>query len=223
VDEHDDLELLSKDELIEMLLARADAGVNLSFLGKAITRRMARRVRPRVQRTIAKYSVGSEMEQSSNVLVEGDNLHALVTLYRERGQIDLILTDPPYNTGNDFRYNDRWDQDPNDDGIGEWVRPDDPARHTKWIRFMYPRLQMMKLMLRPGGVLAICIDHRELFRLGQTLDEIFGERSTLRTGITFVARDPLLRALVLLFRSVRRWWRSSPAAGEVAVQRWRVV
>lgn len=179
MDELDDLELLSKDELIEMLLARADAGVNLSFPGKAITRRMARRVRPRVQRTIAKYSVGSEMEQSSNVLVEGDNLHALVTLYRERGQIDLILTDPPYNTGNDFRYNDRWDQDPNDDGIGEWVRPDDPARHTKWIRFMYPRLQMMKLMLRPGGVLAICIDHRELFRLGQTLDEIFGERNRL--------------------------------------------
>jgi len=100
VDEHDDLELLSKDELIEMLLARADAGVNLSFPGKAITRRMARRVRPRVQRTIAKYSVGSEVEQSSNVLVEGDNLHALVTLYRERGQMDLILTDPPYNTGN---------------------------------------------------------------------------------------------------------------------------
>lgn len=46
MDELDDLELLSKDELIEMLLARADAGGNLSFPGKAITRRMARRVRP---------------------------------------------------------------------------------------------------------------------------------------------------------------------------------
>ena len=45
----------------------------------------------------------------------------MATLFRERGQVDLILTDPPYNTGNDWRYNDRWEEDPNDPGIGEWV------------------------------------------------------------------------------------------------------
>ena len=56
---------------------------------------------------------------------------------------------------------------------------DDPARHTKWMKFMYPRLQMMKSMLRPSGVLAICIDHRELFHLGQMLDELFGEENRL--------------------------------------------
>ena len=44
---------------------------------------------------------------------------------------------------------------------------------------MWPRLQMMKSMLKPGGVLAICIDHRELFRLGQMLDELFGEANRL--------------------------------------------
>lgn len=179
MDELDDLELLTKDELIEMLLERADAGVNLAFPGKAATRRLARRVRPRVQRTVAKYSAGSGEERARNLLIEGDNLQGLVTLYRERGQVDLILADPPYNTGNDFRYNDRWDDDPNDPGVGEFVRFDDPARHTKWMRFMYPRLQMMKAMLKPGGVLAICIDHRELFRLGQTLDEVFGERNRI--------------------------------------------
>ena len=64
---------------------------------------------------------GTEAEQARNLLIEGDNLQALVTLYRERGQVDLILTDPPYNTGNDFRYNDKWDEDPNDPGIGELV------------------------------------------------------------------------------------------------------
>lgn len=175
----DDLELLSKDELIVMLQSHAEAGINLSFPGKAAARRMARRVRPRVQRTIAKYSTGTELDRSRNLLIEGDNLQALATLYRDRGQVDLVITDPPYNTGNDFRYNDRWDEDPNDDNIGDLVRLDDPARHTKWMRFMYPRLQMLRAMLRPGGVLAICIDYRELFRLGQTLDEIFGERNRI--------------------------------------------
>ena len=137
------------------------------------------RVRPRIARTIKKYSIGSEQDQSRNLLIEGDNLQAMATLFRERGQVDLILTDPPYNTGNDWRYNDRWEEDPNDPGIGEWVEPDDGARHTKWMRFMWPRLQLMKEMLKPAGVLAICIDHRELFRLGQMLDELFDERNRI--------------------------------------------
>lgn len=179
MDDLDDLDLLTKEELIELLKERADAGVKVTFPGKAKVRRFIRRVRPRVQRTVVKYSVGSEAEQSRNLLVEGDNLHALVTLYRERGHVDLILTDPPYNTGNDFRYNDKWDDDPNDPGVGELVAADDTAKHTKWMKFMYPRLQMMHAMLKPGGVLAICIDHRELFHLGQMLDELFKEKNRL--------------------------------------------
>lgn len=179
MDNLEDLELLSKDELIEMLQERAELGVKLSFPGKAVARRISRKVRPHVQRPIAKYSVGSGAERARNLLIEGDNLQAMVTLYRERGHVDLILTDPPYNTGNDFRYNDRWDEDPNDPGIGELVPADSPARHTKWMKFMYPRLQLMKQMLKPSGVIAICIDHRELFHLGQMMDEIFGEANRL--------------------------------------------
>ncbi len=87
--------------------------------------------------------------------------------------------EPPYNTGGDFRYNDKWDKDPNDPDLGEFVGSDDPARHTKWMKFMYPRLQMMKAMLKPGGVLAVCIDSRELFHLGQMLDELFYEENRL--------------------------------------------
>ncbi|TDE88183.1 site-specific DNA-methyltransferase [Occultella glacieicola] len=162
-----------------MLHERAEAGVKLSFPGKALARRISRKVRPHVQRTVAKYSAGSEAEQARNLLIEGDNLQALVTLYRERGHVDLILTDPPYNTGNDFRYNDKWDHDPNDAGIGDIVSADDRAKHTKWMKFMFPRLRLMKQMLKPSGVLAICIDHRELFHLGQMLDEIFGEQNRL--------------------------------------------
>ena len=103
----------------------------------------------------------------------------MATLHRERGRVDLILTDPPYNTGNDFRYNDKWEDDPNDPGIGEFISEDEAAKHTKWMRFMLPRLRMMHSMLKPSGVLAICIDHRELFHLGQMLDEIFKERNRL--------------------------------------------
>ncbi len=55
--------------------------------------------------------------------------------------------EPPYNTGGDFRYNDKWDKDPNDPDLGDFVGSDDPARHTKWMKFMYPRLQMMKAMV----------------------------------------------------------------------------
>lgn len=181
MDKLDDLELLSKDELIQLLREQADAGVKLSFPGKAMSRRITRRVRPRVQRTIAKYGAGTQQDRAKSLLIEGDNLQALATLYRERGQVDLILTDPPYNTGGDWRYNDKWDEDPNDPGFGDLVSEDDTARHTKWMKFMYPRLLLMKQMLKPGGVLAICIDHRELFHLGQLLDEpsLFGEQNRL--------------------------------------------
>lgn len=157
----------------------SEAGLRITFAGKDLARQLARRVRPRVMATVAKYSVGSNEEQARNLVIEGDNLQALVTLYRERGQVDFIFADPPYGTGKDFRYNDKWEEDPNDPGLGEFVSAEDGARHTKWMRFMWPRLQMMKSMLKQTGVIAICIDHRELFHLGQMLDELYGERNRL--------------------------------------------
>lgn len=170
---------LSRDQLLDLLEATQEGGIQISFSGKTNARRLARAVRPRVIRPVEKCGVGGAVERSANVVIEGDNLQAMATLYKERGQVDLLLTDPPYNTGSDFRYNDRWDEDPNDPGIGEFVSVEDGARHTKWMRFMYPRIQMMRAMLKPTGVLAICIDHRELFRLGQMLDESFGEENRL--------------------------------------------
>ncbi|EJK80902.1 site-specific DNA-methyltransferase [Rhizobium sp. AP16] len=174
-----DLEALSVKQLMEIIREKTGAGVNLSFPGKLLARQIGRRVRPRSQRTIKSLSVGDERGQAQNVIIEGDNLQALASLYRDRGQIDMVLTDPPYNTGGDFRYNDKWDTDPNDPELGEFVGSDDPAKHTKWMKFMYPRLQMIRAMLKPSGVLAICIDSRELFHLGQMLDEIFGETNRL--------------------------------------------
>jgi adenine-specific DNA-methyltransferase len=178
-DKADPLELLDREDLIRTIRAMQGNGVAVTFHGKRTAMEIAKKVRPRVMRRITELHVGSPEEQSRNILIEGENLQALATLFKHRGQVDLMLADPPYNTGNDFRYNDRWDDDPNDPDLGHLVSLEDGARHTKWMRFMWPRLQMMKAMLKPSGVLAICIDHRELFRLGQMLDELFGEENRL--------------------------------------------
>jgi adenine-specific DNA-methyltransferase len=174
-----EIEPTGLEEVVEPSTAEHEEGVRLTFSGKDIARGLARKVQPRTSRQLAKYSCGIQEEQARNLVIEGENLQAMVTLYRERGQVDLIVADPPYNTGRDFRYNDRWDRDPNDPGLGDLVAADDGARHTKWMKFMLPRLKVMRDLLKPQGVLAICIDHRELFRLGQMLDEIFGESNRL--------------------------------------------
>jgi adenine-specific DNA-methyltransferase len=179
-----DYSKLSRDDLIRLLLERDGAdggGIRLTYPGQTPPWQIIRQLKPRSQRIERKLCVGDEASQSQNMLIEGENLQALVSLYKYRGQVDLVLTDPPYNTGLDFRYNDRWDEDPNDPDLGSLVPADDGSRHSKWLRFMTPRLWMMKEMLRPGGILAICIDHREVFRLGMLLDEMFGEAN--RIGI----------------------------------------
>lgn len=173
---------LTREQLIAQLEER-DAnergGIRLTYKGQTPPWRMARRVRPRRQKIEAELSFGDEAEQDCNLIVEGENLQALVSLYKYRGQVDLVLTDPPYNTGRDFRYNDKWDEDPNDPDLGKLVADEDGSKHSKWLRFMEPRVWMMREMLRPHGVLAICIDQRELYRLGMLLDGIFGEENRL--------------------------------------------
>ena len=173
------IELLDQEDLLKLIKSIVSGGVFLNFHGKRSAMEIAKKVRPRVTRRVPDLHCGTPEEQCQNMIIEGENLQAMVTLYKYRGQVDLILTDPPYNTGNDFRYNDKWNEDPNDPDLGPLVSLEDGSRHTKWMRFMLPRLQLMKSMLKPTGVLAICIDHRELFRLGSMLDELFGESNRI--------------------------------------------
>jgi adenine-specific DNA-methyltransferase len=175
---------LSREDLIRNLRERdreEAGGLRLRYKGQTPPWRIVRMVQPRRQRVEPRLSAGTEEMQARNLIMEGENLQAMVSLYKYRGQVDLILTDPPYNTGGDFRYNDKWDEDPNDPDLGAIVPAEDGSKHSKWLRFMAPRLWMMHEMLRPGGVLAICIDHREVFRLGMMLDEMFDESN--RIGI----------------------------------------
>jgi adenine-specific DNA-methyltransferase len=181
-----DYEQLPRSALIRLLQqydgALLDAGkdgIVMSYTGRTAPWQIIRQVKPKLCRIVKKLSVGEEKAQCENEIWDGENLSAMVTLYKHRGQVDLILTDPPYNTGEDFRYNDKWDKDPNDPDLGELVPKDDGSRHSKWLRFMTPRVWMMREMLKPGGVIAICIDHRELFRLGMLMDEIFKEENRI--------------------------------------------
>lgn len=179
-------EELPRSALIKLLqdsdAERADAGkdgIVLSYTGRTAPWQIVRQVKPKMWAINKRASVGNADEEVANELWDGENLSAMVTLYKYRGQVDLVLTDPPYNTGEDFRYNDKWDKDPNDPDLGALVAKDDGSRHSKWLRFMTPRIWMMREMLRPTGVMAICIDHRELYRLGMLMDEIFGEDNRL--------------------------------------------
>jgi adenine-specific DNA-methyltransferase len=181
-----DYEELPRPALIKLLqdhdaLLAEDGrdGIVMNYTGRAAPWQITRLVKPKLSRIIKKLSIGEEKAQSENEIWDGENLSAMVTLYKYRGQVDLILTDPPYNTGEDFRYNDKWDKDPDDPDLGELVPKDDGSRHSKWLRFMTPRVWMMQEMLKLGGVIAICIDHRELFRLGMLMDEIFREENRL--------------------------------------------
>lgn len=174
---------LPKEQILELLnnFLDGDNGITLSYSGRKEPWEIVKLVKPKVTKIIKTVSVGTDDSQSQNMIVEGENLSAMVTLYKYRGQVDLIVTDPPYNADRDFRYNDKWDTNPDDPNLGDIVLADDGSKHSKWLRFMAPRLHMMKEMLKPQGVIAICIDHRELYRLGILMDEVFKEKN--RIGI----------------------------------------
>jgi adenine-specific DNA-methyltransferase len=173
------LDLLDRDDLVKLVKSMLSNGVALTFYGKRSAKEISRKVRPRVMRREPRLHVGSPSEQSRNLLIEGENLQTMVTLYKYRGEVDLIVTDPPYNTGQQFRYNDKWDDDPNDPDLGTLVAKEDGSRHTKWIKAMMPRLEMMKAMLKPTGIIAMCIDENELFHLGMLMDEVFEDDNRL--------------------------------------------
>lgn len=175
----DSLDLLDREDLLGIVKKLVSGGVVLSFHGKRTALEIDKKVRPRSTRIIKNLCVGAPVEQAQNMIIEGENLQAMVTLYKYRGQVDLIITDPPYNTGQFFRYNDRWDTDPNDPDLGTIVTLEDGSRHTKWMKAMMPRLNMMRAMLKSGGVIAMCIDDNELFHLGMMMDEVFKEENRI--------------------------------------------
>jgi len=112
-----------------------------------------------------------------NILIEGDNYHALSVLnFTHQGKIDVIYIDPPYNTGEgDFKYNDKW------------VDKTDIWRHSKWLSFIAKRIRLAKTLLSNDGVIFISIDDNEFAQLKLLMNEIFGE-SNYYGCITWIKR-----------------------------------
>ena len=114
---------------------------------------------------------------NDNLIIHGDNLHALKALLpRYAGKVKCIYIDPPYNTGNeDWKYNDNVNSSLIKEWLGKVVGVDDLERHDKWLCMMWPRLQLLKELLSDDGVIFISIDDNESANLKLLCDEIFGE------------------------------------------------
>jgi len=128
-------------------------------------------------------------ESTDNVFIEGDNLEVLKLLQKSYfGKIKMIYIDPPYNTGQEFIYPDKYFESletyltytgqidsegrrfaTNTDTVGRY--------HSNWLNMMYPRLYLARNLLRDNGAIFISIDDHELSRLRELCDQIFGEEN----------------------------------------------
>ena len=121
----------------------------------------------------------SSGSDSGNLIIHGDNLHALKALLPTyAGRVKCIYIDPPYNTGNEgWVYNDRV----NSPLMRQWlsenaaVDGEDLERHDKWLCMMWPRLQLLRELLAEDGLIFVSIDYNESHRLRMIMDEVFGE------------------------------------------------
>ena len=122
---------------------------------------------------------GPEGGADDNLIIHGDNLHALKALLpRYANRIKCIYIDPPYNTGNEgWIYNDNV----NSPMMQQWLTENSPVdnedleRHDKWLCMMWPRLHLLKELLAEDGVIFVSIDDNEQHHLRLLMDEIFGD------------------------------------------------
>jgi adenine-specific DNA-methyltransferase len=122
---------------------------------------------------------GEKPSLDDNLIIHGDNLHALKALLPVyAGKVDCIFIDPPYNTGNEgWCYNDNV----RSPLMKEWLKKEanpvdkeDLERHDKWLSMMWPRLQLLRELLAEDGSIFVTIDDNESHRLRCLMDEVFG-------------------------------------------------
>lgn len=126
--------------------------------------------------------------ESENIIIEGENLAVLKLLsnsYRE--QVKCIYIDPPYNTGKDFVYSDKFNQDKaaywedaevTENGFKIDTNTETDGRfHSNWLNMMYSRLLIARQLLKEDGVIFISIDDNEVHHLRKLCDEVFGEEN----------------------------------------------
>ena len=130
-------------------------------------------------------------DTTENIYIEGDNLEVLKLLRQNYyNSIKMIYIDPPYNTGNDFVYNDTFKMDKEESNKAEGIISENNEKlqknqkstnryHANWLNMMYPRLKLARDLLTDDGVIFISIDDNEQANLKRLCDEIFGEENNI--------------------------------------------
>lgn len=164
----------------------------ISWAGKAHCFKEIERTTTKTLRTDRECSV--DFDTTENIFIEGDNLEALKVLQRSYyGKVKMIYIDPPYNTGKDFIYTDKFARTEDEEGVesgdkdgeGNVTRRDrmmlnDKSKgrfHSNWLNMMYPRLYLARNLLRQDGVIFVSIDDNEIHNLRMVMNEIFGEEN----------------------------------------------
>jgi len=170
--------------------AIADTGeecFGFQWVGKQDAKRAAAEPTRQTLRPVVKDSL--DWDTTKNLYIEGDNLEVLKLLQRAYlGKVKMIYIDPPYNTGNDFVYEDdfamsREEMDEamgNLDGEGNRLRRNldsNPRYHSDWCSMIYSRLLVARTLLADDGVIFISIDDNEVHHLRKICDEVFGARN----------------------------------------------
>ena len=183
-----------KTELSKDILETGEERYQFTWPNKREASRLANEKTSMTLRPCKEESVGKDGTpgkfDSENLYIEGDNLDVLKVLREDYlGKVKMIYIDPPYNTGNDFVYNDDFAQGKEDfeqesglfdeDGnqtIDPMVRNTESNGrfHTDWLNMIYPRLKVARDLLAEDGVIFISIDENEIENLRKLCDEIFG-------------------------------------------------
>lgn len=174
----DKLRLLLGDEVDENTERYA-----FTWPGKADAIRQAQTPSTATLRPAPEKSVN--WDTTENLYIEGDNLEVLKLLQRAyHGKVKMIYIDPPYNTGHDFVYKDKFgdtiENYKEQAGLSGQSNADTSGRyHSDWCSMMYPRLKLARELLMDDGLLAVSIDDNEMRNLQLLCDELYGESNRL--------------------------------------------
>jgi adenine-specific DNA-methyltransferase len=178
-----------RQELSESIVEGPQERYHLNWPGKREALLTANAPIARTLRPCREESV--DFDTTKNLFIEGDNLEALKLLQETYlGKVKMIYIDPPYNTGNDFIYEDDFAENAEEflkrsnqkDEKGNRLVANTEANgrfHSDWLSMMYPRLKIVSNYLTDDGLLAVSISDKEVFQLGKLLDEIFGSTNKL--------------------------------------------
>ena len=181
-----DFELL-KQELSKDIVEGVKEKYQLTWPGKKEAIVAANTPSKNTLRPLKEKSV--DFDNTQNIYIEGDNLEVLKILQESYlNKIKCIYIDPPYNTGNDFIYNDKFKKDINEELLESGQVDEEGNRmvtnnqsngrfHSDWLSMIYPRLKLARNLLTDDGVIFISIDNNEIDNLLKISEEIFNKRN----------------------------------------------